>query len=264
MALTQRLDLRQSQSLVMTPQLQQAIKLLQLSNLEVTAFVEREIEENPLLERESEGGGESAEPGEAGDAAASPAEAAEPPTAARSEEAPLLDRAGVQTDSNGSEAPLDTDFGNLWNNEPGDAGTTFASWGSGGSRDFDDGDFDPDQNITRAETLRDHLIAQIQVDIADPVDRIISTHLLDRLDEAGWLTGDLDSVAETLKCDIARVEKTLEQLQRLDPPGIFARSLKECLSLQLRDRDRLDPAMAALVDNLDLLAKREHTALMRL
>ena len=263
MALTQRLDLRQSQSLVMTPQLQQAIKLLQLSNLEVAAFVEREIEENPLLERESEGGGES---GEAADAAASPAEAAEAPAATRSEneEAPLLDRAGVQTDSNGSEAPLDTDFGNLWNNEPGDSATTFASWGSGGSRDFDDGDFDPDQNITRAETLRDHLMAQIQVDISDPVDRIISTHLLDRLDEAGWLTGDLESIAETLRCDVTRVEKTLEKLQRLDPPGIFARSLKECLALQLRDRDRLDPAMAALVDNLDLLAKREHAALMRL
>src|SRR5579883_3328051 len=235
MALTQRLDLRQSQSLVMTPQLQQAIKLLQLSNLEVAAFVEREIEENPLLERESEGGGENAEAVQASDAA-SPAEAAEPPPA-RNEEAPLLDRTGVQTDSSGSEAPLDTDFGNLWNNEPGDAGTTFASWGSGGSRDFDDGDFDPDQNITRAETLRDHLMAQIQMDITDPVDRIISTHLLDRLDDAGWVTGDLESVAETLKCDVARVEKTLAQLQRLDPPGIFARSLKECLALQLRDRD---------------------------
>ncbi len=261
MALTQRLDLRQTQSLVMTPQLQQAIKLLQLSNLEVTAFVEREIEENPLLERE-EGGGEGGDAAETGDAAAA-GEGPESDTRSASDEAPLLDPVGAQTGST-AETPLDTDFGNLWSSEPGDSGTAFASWGTGGSRDFDDGEFDPDQNITRAETLRDHLMAQVQVDIADPVDRIISTHLVDRLDEAGWLTGDIESVAETLRCDVTRVEATLIKLQRLDPPGVFARSLKECLALQLRDRDRLDPAMAALVDNLDMLAKREHTALMRL
>jgi len=148
--------------------------------------------------------------------------------------------------------------------EPGEGAASFASWGSGGSRDFDDGEFDPDQNLTRAETLRDHLLAQIQVDITDPVDRIISLQLIDRLDESGWLNGELESVAEALKCDACRVEKTVEQLQRLDPPGVFARSLKECLAIQLRDRNRFDPAMATLIDNLDLLAKREHAALMRL
>lgn len=268
MALTQRLDLRQTQSLVMTPQLQQAIKLLQLSNLEVTAFVEREIEENPLLERAEGDGGEAGEGGETGEAGGG-ADGAAPDAphgdgARGADEAPLLDPVAPQTGSTASEAPLDTDFGNLWSNEPGDGASAFSTWGSGGSRDFDDAEFDPDQNITRAETLRDHLMAQIQVDMPDPVDRIIATQLLERLDEAGWLTGDLDSVAEMLKCDTARVEQTLARLQRLDPPGIFARSLKECLALQLRDRDRLDPAMAALVDNLDLLAKREHAALMRL
>ncbi len=253
MAITQRLDLRQSQSLVMTPQLQQAIKLLQLSNLEVAAFVEHELEENPLLERED------SEPG-AAEQPEAPAEAARDAA-----EAPLLDPVeGTSAPSGETETPLDTDFGNLWNNEPGDAATSFASWGSGGNRDFDDPDFDPDQNLTRATTLRDHLLAQVQVDIADPGDRLIATQLVDRLDESGWLTGDLQSVADALKCDLSRVEKTLERLQRLDPPGLFARSLKECLALQLRDRDRLDPAMATLVDNLDLLAKREHAALMRL
>jgi RNA polymerase sigma-54 factor len=264
MALSQRLDLRQTQSLVMTPQLQQAIKLLQLSNLEVAAFVEREIEENPLLERE-DGGGEGGEAGSEAEANAAGADAPEAPASSGSDEAPLLDPVIPQAaGETASEVPLDTDFGNLWNNEPGDAGTSFASWGAGGSRDFDDAEFDADQNVTRAETLRDHLMAQIQVDMSDPVDRIISTHLVDRLDESGWLTGDLASVAEALKCDVARVEQTLEKLHRLDPPGIFARSLKECLALQLRDRDRLDPAMATLVDHLDLLAKREHTTLMRL
>ena len=252
MALTQRLDLRQSQSLVMTPQLQQAIKLLQLSNLEVSAFVERELEENPLLERED---------GEAEPAEAAATEAAD----VRTNDEPLLDSIeGSGTASAASEAPLDTDFENMWSAEPGEGATSFATWGSGGGRDFDDGEFDPEQNLTRAETLRDHLLAQIQVDLADPADRIIALQLIDRLDESGWLAGDLESVADALKCDVARVEKTVALLQRLDPPGVFARSLKECLAIQLRDRDRLDPAMAALVDNLELLAKREHTMLMRL
>jgi RNA polymerase sigma-54 factor len=254
MAISQRLDLRQGQSLVMTPQLQQAIKLLQLSNLEVAAFVERELEENPLLEREDGDAGPTEPPAEPTPTDATPA----------NQERPLLDSVdGTPAVNGAAEAPLDMDSGNLWTNEPGDS-AAFATWGSGGRSDFDDGDFDPDQNLTRTTSLRDHLMAQVQVDIVDPIDRIIATQLVDRLDESGWLNGDLESLAQALKCDVARVEKTLDRLQRLDPPGVFARSLKECLALQLRDKDRLDPAMATLVDNLELLAKREHGALMRL
>jgi RNA polymerase sigma-54 factor len=89
-------------------------------------------------------------------------------------------------------------------------------------------------------------------------------HLIDMLDEAGYLDGDLDQVARVLGCGADRVEKTLARLQEFDPPGIFARNLAECLRLQLRDRDRLDPAMAILVDNLDLLARRELSALAEL
>jgi RNA polymerase sigma-54 factor len=254
MALTQRLDLRQTQSLVMTPQLQQAIKLLQLSNLEVAEFVERELEQNPLLERE---GNDGETPGEEAPAA----EAASP----ASNETPLLDPVDNAAAARGeAEAPLDTDFSNMWNGEAADAPAAFASWGQGGRSDFEDPDFDADQSLTRDLSLRDHLLAQINVDIADPVDRIIGVQLVDLLDESGWLTGDVAAVAEALKCDVARVEATLEKLQRLDPPGVFARSLKECLSLQLRDRNRLDPAMVTLLDNLDRLARREHAALIKL
>jgi RNA polymerase sigma-54 factor len=258
MAISQRLDLRQGQSLVMTPQLQQAIKLLQLSNLEVAAFVERELEQNPLLEREDGDAGVAEPPAEHD--AGTPTDASP-----ANQERPLLDSVDGTPAVNGSaETPLDMDSGNLWTNEPGDSGASFATWGSGGRSDFDDPDFDPDQNLTRVTSLRDHLMAQIQLDIADPIARIIATQLVDRLDDSGWLTGDLESIAEALKCDVPLVEKVLDLLQRLDPPGVFARSLKECLALQLRDRNRLDPAMATLVDNLDLLAKREHGALMRL
>src|SRR3954468_2671321 len=137
MAISQRLDMRQSQSLVMTPQLQQAIKLLQLSNLEVTAFVEQELEQNPLLERDDPDA--PPEPGEAADNSERPAGA---------EERPLLDSVDGSPTVNGTaETPLDMDSGNLWTDEPGDAGAAFATWGGGGRSDFDDPDFDPDQNL---------------------------------------------------------------------------------------------------------------------
>ena len=257
MAITPRLDLRQTQSLVMTPQLQQAIKLLQLSNLEVAAYVESEIEQNPLLERdemhvEGEPNGEAERPsGDDGNGAAEPQ---------------LLD----SVDGGGKDAvetPLDTDFGNVWSEEGGDA-SAFADWrsgsGSGGRADFDESEIGLDQTLSREVSLRDHLLAQLNVEIVDPVDRIIATHLIDMLDESGYLTGEPAQVAEMLNCDVVRVETTLDKLQRLDPPGVFARSLKECLALQLRERNRLDPAMQALLDHLDLLARRDIPALSRL
>ena len=248
-ALTQRLDLRQSQSLVMTPQLQQAIKLLQLSNVEVAAYVEQELEQNPLLERDDTAGDEA------------PVEPAIAEPGPRDQEAPLLDSADGSPAATASEAPLDTDSVNMWD---GDSGAALGTWGTGGRRDFEDSDLDIGDTLTREVSLRDHLLAQINVDIADPVDRIIGSQLVDHLDESGWFTGDLAAIAASLKCDLTRVEATLTSLQRLDPPGIFARSLKECLAFQLRDRNRLDPAMMTLLDNLELLARREHTQLMRL
>jgi RNA polymerase sigma-54 factor len=255
MAITPRLDLRQTQSLVMTPQLQQAIKLLQLSNLEVVAYVEQEIEQNPLLERD-EGTGEGEPNGEAehagGDGEMN-----------GSAEPQLLDSIDGGRDT--AETPLDTDFGNVWSEEGGDA-SAFADWrsSSGGRTDFEESEIGLDQTLTRDISLRDHMLQQLNVEIVDPVDRIIATHLIDMLDESGYLTGELAQVAEVLSCAVARVEATLEKLQRLDPPGVFARSLKECLALQLRERNRLDPAMQALLDHLDLLARRDIQALTRI
>ncbi|MBI3113760.1 MAG: RNA polymerase factor sigma-54, partial [Rhodospirillales bacterium] len=112
-------------------------------------------------------------------------------------------------------------------------------------------------------SLRDHLIGQLTMEIADPVDRLIGLHLIDILDEAGYVAGSLQTVAETLNCDIGRIEATLKKLQQFDPPGIFARSLAECLGLQLADRDRLDPCMQTFLDNLDLLAKRDFKGLAK-
>ena len=132
------------------------------------------------------------------------------------------------------------------------------------------GSIDPDdlpgieQSATRPRSLREHLLEQIGADLADQVDRVVAVHLLELLDEAGYLRGDLGDVAARLGCSRERVERVLRQLQQFDPPGVFARDLGECLALQLHDRDRLDPAMQRLIENLPLLAARNGVALMRL
>lgn len=247
MALTQRLDLRQTQSLVMTPQLQQAIKLLQLSNLELSDFVQQELESNPLLERDEN---ERESPAE---------EAPAPEPAAAEPEAAVLDALPGQ----GEEVPLDVDYDNTWSSDEADSGPG-QDWGKGGRLNFDDDGAGLEQTLAEQESLRDHLLGQLNMDISDAGDRLIALHIFEMLDEAGYVVGELSEVADALGCALSRVEAVLERLQHFNPAGIFARSLAECLGLQLRERNRLDPAMEALLDNLDLLAKRDHGLLMRL
>ena len=279
MAVTQRLELRQSQSLVMTPQLQQAIKLLQLSNMELAAYVEQELERNPLLERdegtEGEGGdrtesetpdGRSERAGGGEDGGGEDG-GAEPPDSHELTEAETL--------PSESEAPLDTDYENVFDSGPLEnwSGATWsdATWsGDGGpsgakagGRNFEGDDQSLDQRITEPVTLRRHLLEQLQMDMSDPIDRIIGVHLIEMLDESGYLTGGLDQVAATLDCNLDRVEQTLAAMQRFDPPGILARSLRECLALQLADRNRLDPAMETMLDHLELVARRDFSALRK-
>ncbi|TDQ82129.1 RNA polymerase RpoN-/SigL-like sigma 54 subunit [Dongia mobilis] len=272
MAITQRMDLRQAQSLVMTPQLQQAIKLLELSNQELAAYIEQELEQNPLLDRE-EGGRTADTPAAEGDRLASlEAMTSEPATPQESER--LLDaseygRDGVQSER---QSPLDTDYDNLYNTAEGDRGAEgrgeagFAeSWsGSGGGRsDFGDDEFGLEQTLSRPESLREHLEQQLYLDIHGPTERMIGLQLIDLIDDAGYLTGDLAELAERLGCSAAAVENVLARMQQFDPCGVFARNLAECLALQLKERNRFDPAMAALLAHLDLLAKHDRNQLMK-
>ena len=235
MALSQRLELRQSQALVMTPQLQQAIKLLQLSNVELLAYVEGEIEQNPLLERDDTPAEGSAEP---------PAESPEPDREAELE---------AWHEVAGSEGEGKLDFA-------GDP-SAFAARAT-----RPEGDELPslDQTLARPTTLREHLLAQLAEEIKDAVDRVIGAHLVEQIDEAGYLTVEISAVAELMGCEAARVENVLAQLQRFDPPGIFARNLAECLAIQLKERNRYDPAMQALLENLPLLASRDVAQLLKL
>jgi RNA polymerase sigma-54 factor len=262
MALMPRLDLRQTQSLVMTPQLQQAIKLLQLSSLELQSFVDSQLEQNPLLERD-----ETA-PDHYGidDAVAPPVAAVADGGDPKSLDAAVGDAADAFTEND-----LDLDFHeNLFDGdgtaEAFVAGLSPVGAGSGAGRggNFDAYDGSPEESLSCRPSLKDHLLGQLAIGVDDPIERIIAVHLIDMLDDAGYLSGDLGQLADLLGCPIERIEATLARLQTFDPPGIFARSLDECLALQLEDRGRLDPPMRALLLHLDLVARCDWAVLARL
>ena len=264
MALSPRLELRQGQGLVITPQLQQAIKLLQLSNLELDAYVDGELERNPLLQREDrEDGAESG-----------------------------VDAPAVEADSGGegefdidrvsdsvATADLDVRHDDLYNGaSPGDLATGDAGTSSGGGADaggsvdwskagrgggFEDGDGEREGGSGRNLTLGEHLEAQLAVAGMTDAERAIALQLIDAVDDGGYLRADLVEIAERLGCDQAKLEAVLGQLQGFEPTGVFARDVAECLTLQLTEKNRFDPAMAALVGNLELLARRDMAGLKR-
>ncbi|HZJ12158.1 MAG TPA: RNA polymerase factor sigma-54 [Methyloceanibacter sp.] len=276
MAITTKLELRQTHSLVMTPQLQQAIKLLQLSNIELASFVEAELERNPLLEHaESDetasGPGEPAvEPGATsskedgetetpGQTAAGEAEAE--PGAGDDGEWVDLDARGGRTEDLDAE-PQDV-FPEADGFSPGVLKDSGWSTLGQGSRSSGEEDSNLEAYVAEERTLRSHLTEQLALAFADPARRLIGHHLIDMTDEAGYLRGDLASLAELLGTPLDLVEETLAVMQGFDPCGVFARDLRECLLLQLKEQDRCDPAMAAFIDNLNLLAVHDLAALKR-
>ena len=248
----------------MTPQLMQAIKLLQLSNLDLAAYVEAELEQNPLLERvddperarAAEDAAASAEPSEAGQGSAATAEE-------RSAEASDADQAerGNQLDASFDDGPAEE--GAEAPPAPRVEGPGYSEWAGVGAGGRDDDDYNLEAFVSAEVTLADHLSRQLMLTITEPVQRIIAQHLVDLVDEAGYLRGDLPAVAEKLGAPLAEIEAVLAILQTFDPPGVCARDLAECLTIQLKERNRYDPAMAALVANLDLLAKRDFGVLKR-
>lgn len=273
MALSQRLEFRQTQALVMTPQLMQAIKLLQLSSLDLAAYVEGELESNPLLERASDDDGPSTER----DAADSPGDGGDSDDSGEGDESNeagdgLSDWMGedFETSRGAMERSLGTELENVFPDEAGEqrapaevsppAYSEWAGVGAGGAAE----DYNLEAFVSAEPTLADHLAAQMALAISDPAHRMIGQYLIDMVDEAGYVAGDLDTVADKLGAPPGEVEAVLATLQTFDPPGVCARNLTECLALQLKDRDRFDPAMQALVAHLDLLARRDFSALRRL
>lgn len=260
MALSQRLEMRQSQALVLTPQLLQAIKLLQLSSLDLAAYVEGELERNPLLERGAEDGPAAAE--QQGSEESESIEAAETDPSDWAS-APL------ETSRTSIEQGMGTELENVFPDDGGDKQAApqaqppaYSEWSGGGSSGAEG--YNLEAFVSAEITLADHLTEQMALALLDPIDRMIGQYLIDMVDEAGYLSGELDAVAEKLGTAPVRVEAVLQRLQAFDPPGVFARNLTECLALQLKERNRFDPAMQTLVENLPLLAKADLAALRRL
>jgi len=249
MALMQKLALKQGQSLVMTPQLQQAIKLLAMSNVELAEFVDQELERNPLLER-SDAAQESTAKGEVvADVPDAPFSAAD----ARGDEGDgaLSPSDGPQENVTQLAAGPGLDAG--WQNMRGSGAVSL----DGEAQDYA-------ASISREETLPEHLTSQLNLNFRDPKDLLIGQQAIGMVNEQGYLTASAAAIAQTLGTDVAHVERVLSVLKTFDPTGVFAADLKECLTLQLKERNRFDPAMEKLIDNLPLVARRDFTALKTL
>lgn len=248
MALSPRLEYRQTQSLTLTPQLMQSIRLLQLSHLELNEFVDAELLRNPLLERE-DGADEPGEP----------------------QERPVELSAYVDTVDHGERIQsadsiaegYDTAVENVFPDQASadrlDLSSRLDLSGSS------DGGQTPelDQFVASRPRLADHLEQQTNLILRTAADRLIARHLIDGLNDAGYLAVELSVIAEQLGAELADVEAVLGAVQGCDPAGVFARDVRECLAIQLRERDRLDPMMQRLLDNLGLLATHDMAGLMR-
>jgi RNA polymerase sigma-54 factor len=277
MALSPKLELRHTQSLVMTPQLMQAIKLLQLSSLDLIAYVDAELERNPLLERaDGEDGFDDARDGgtEAGDGA-SAGDGGETDDGADGGE-PAADRDGTDwletrlaTEAAEISERLDADLSNVFPDEAprteAEAPALKEPWPTAPTRQLASADdYNIEAFVAEERTLADHLAAQLGLAANDQAMRLIGQALIDETDENGYLRTDLAGIVERLDAPMAQVEAALALVQTFEPAGVGARDLAECLAIQLRERDRLDPAMQALLEHLDLVAKRDMAALKRL
>ncbi|MEE2745375.1 MAG: RNA polymerase factor sigma-54 [Pseudomonadota bacterium] len=267
MSLIPRIELKRGQSLVMTPQLQQAIKLLQFSNLELSQFVEKELAENPLLERddgqllledrmaEEHGANDDTHSDETVDGTAG---------GERLELSTSADRLGDL--DNG----LDMDeFDNVWDHDSSSSiaqssMTTATDWKQSDNAKTEYPSNNLEQTLSHKPSLRDHLINQIRVEMRNPIERRVAIFLLDNLDDNGRLTEDISELSVKIGWNVTKMEDVLEKLQGFDPPGIFSRNLTECWAIQLREKNRLDPAMETLIANTELLKVHDYKKLAKL
>ncbi len=243
MSIGQGLSLNQSTSLVMTPKLQQALKLLQMSHMELGEFVEQELVENPFLEREGESRTDEDD---------NYREDADSDEASSGDESLSLSEDGIDL----TDLPID-DFENVWS-----ASDSLTDWKSPKSEEFEAGSID--QTAKKKVSLRDHLIPQISLDIRDPAKRMAALYMMDQLDDAGYFKEDLNEVAATLGCDTTLLEETLSQLQQCDPVGIFSTSLGQCLENQLKDRRLYRTCYQPILNNLEMLAKHDYKKLCKM
>ncbi|MDO1580792.1 RNA polymerase factor sigma-54 [Rhizobium oryzicola] len=264
MALSASLFLRQTQSLVMTPQLMQSIQLLQMTHFELNQFIAQEVEKNPLLEFASSDGETGSEGGDGADLFAE-APAGSEDARDGGDDGDWFDNTSRKPE--GLSEQLDSNFENIFPDDTAerrpDAPELISQWKSMPGGEAGES-YDLDEFVAGAVTLREHLQQQIPFVVTNASALLIAQHLVDQLDENGYLQGNCSETADRLGTSLQDVEQVLESLQTLDPPGVFARSLAECLAIQLQQKDRFDPAMQALIAHLELLAKRDFSSLRKI
>lgn len=242
MAISPRLEIKQSQSLLMTQQLRQAINLLQLNNLELNEFIETELERNPLLEREDEHLNSFND----------------------EEKQPSIDNINTEQSSTSSPEEFMSDIG--YDQTFDDFGSDSEGYQTEINSDWyeynkfkdhqnidDDFDF-LQERISSSKSLYRHIEEQIEITFKSETDKIIAHILTEQLDAAGYFRGNTSEIAQQLKCSPQRINIILSKMQQFEPSGIFAKNLSECLKIQLQDINRYDPSIAILVENLPLLA----------
>lgn len=248
-------EFRQAQTLVMTQQLQQSIKLLQLSAVELQEFIDEELEKNPLLTKEEE--------------SEAPAEAAEddaPEGAAREDEETRGDAKEINvsdSDYSVNEELTEGAYGDEWSEGEISPISAGLQGGAGGGYDEDGEGFGIESASAKEQTLREHLLEQIHMDITDPAQLLIAEKLTDMLDEAGYLREETSALAEELGATADEIEAVITRCQQMEPVGVFARSLTECLRLQLADMNRLDPVMETFLDNIEMMGNGDLAGLRK-
>jgi RNA polymerase sigma-54 factor len=275
MALSPKLDLRQTQSLVMTPLLMQSIRLLQLNHIELEQFIDQEIEKNPLLERldatddnilfggvhpdhrldsdldiRSDGDADRGLSGEADSLWLNSGEATSSSAMSDTFDSSLEN---IFPDDPGSRDFIASDLASQWKSSAGDGYVS-----SGGEN------YNLEQVTAAPLNIQEHIREQIIFAFEKAEDRLIAAELADQIDEIGYFRGDIAELATRTGVSVEHIEKLLFVLQSFEPAGLFARDLAECLRLQLRARKRLSPAMDILLQNLELLAKRDFHSLKKL
>lgn len=249
MAVTPRIEIKQSQSLLMTPQLRQAINLLQMSNLELNELLAKELENNPFLERE--------------DDRLADVEIDTQPT--------IDDYPNETAPTNADEYSPDIDYDNSFDDYASDRegydGNNDYSWDeyAASKNHNSDNDFDFfEKKLSGKPSLYELLDQQISLNFTQNKDKLIASRLTTFLDESGYFRGNINDIADKLNLPIEYIENILKAMQSFEPSGIFARDLRECLSIQLKDLNRLDPQMQKLLDNLELLGQRKFKELKKI
>ncbi len=265
MGFSQKLAMRQGQSLVMTPQLSQSIKLLALSNIELADFVDAEMERNPFLEN--------------GLTTPQETNRGEQPNQPDTKEiiVELTQNKELETSAKALSENLGTEIENIYPDEQDYRARESDNAKSREEHDFRTGsgglqlssqasayDTPVADYTAQQETLRDRLISQLSISGADKTITAIAEDLINNLDDAGYIRGDIHEFSTRLSCATDQVVTALNLVQTFEPSGVGARNLSECLKLQLREMDRLDPGIEAVIDNLELLAKRDFQALQKL